>query len=59
MSTEGLYLCSVEVVRWLQQFSIKGLYDSVEGLCLNELTAITVFSGIFDGVTFCVKSLEE
>lgn len=43
----------------MQQLSIKGLYDSVEGLCLNELTAIAVFSGIFDGDTFCVKALEE
>jgi len=43
----------------LQQFSIKGLYDSVEELCLNELTAVAVFSGILDGVTFCVKTVEE
>lgn len=50
---ELLYLCSIE----LQQFSIKGLYDSVEGLCLNELSA--VFCGIFDGITFCVKASEE
>lgn len=36
MNMEILYLCSME----LQQFSIKGLYDSVEGLCLNELSAV-------------------
>lgn len=36
MNMEILYLCSME----LQQFSIKGLYDSVEELCLNELSAV-------------------
>lgn len=55
MSMEMLYLCSIE----LQQFNIKSLYESVEELCLNELTVPAVFCGIFDGVTFCVKAPEE
>lgn len=45
-------------IEWLQ-FSIKGLYDGVEGLCLNELIVPAVFCGIFDGVSFCVKAPEE